>query len=121
MRDVAAAFNAIAMVAIAYVLTSGSFDAPGADVVIWGSAAAAVVAALVVLTGAAPPLGWVAVGYVLFAAQAASSRVALLLVLLAVAFIPLLPRPRRSLVTGVVTVIATAVLLTIAFRARSPG
>ena len=50
-RRAAAAFDAIAMIAAAVVLTGGRFSDARADPVLWGSAVAAVVAALVVLAG----------------------------------------------------------------------
>src|SRR5204863_4446639 len=79
MRAIAAAFDAIAMVAVAVVLTGGSLPTPGAALVIWGSAGAAVVAAVVVLAGGPSALGWMAIGYVLFAAEQAADSLTLLL------------------------------------------
>jgi hypothetical protein len=109
-RRIAAAFDAIVMVAIAFQLTGGSFARARADLVIWGSAAAAVVAAIVVLANGPAAIGWIAVGYVLFAAFFAEPP-ALLLVLLAVAFMPLLPRPRGSLLAGIGLAVVAAVLI----------
>ena len=119
MRAIAAAFDAIAMVALAVVLTGGSLPTPGAALVIWGSAGAAVVAAVVVLAGGPSALGWIAIGYVLFAAQQAADRLSLLLLFLALAFVPLLPRPRRSLALGLGVTIVTAVALVLAVSART--
>lgn len=99
-RGIVAAFDAIAMVAVAFTLTGGSFADRDANVVIWGSAGAAVVAALVVLTTGPAVLGWAAIGYVLFAALLATSRPVPLLLLLALAYMPILERPRRSLAAG---------------------
>ncbi len=115
-RAIAAAFDAIAMVAAAFVITSGKISDPRADLVIWGSAGAAVIAALVVLTGAPSLVGWVAIGYVIFAGVLAVTRPVPLLLLLAVAFMPLLERPRRSLLLGLATSIAAAVLLAVLVR-----
>jgi hypothetical protein len=124
-RGTAAAFDAIAMVAAAYVLTRGSFGDPAANVALWGSAAAAVIAGLVVLTNGPAAIGWAAVGYMLFAALvsvqappvllagAATPRAALLL-LLAVAYLPILHRPRGSLGLGIAVAVATAVVLRVA-------
>ncbi|MDE3112374.1 MAG: hypothetical protein KGN00_10920 [Chloroflexota bacterium] len=116
-RAIAAAFDAIVMIAAAYTITGGSFADPHADIVVWGSAAAAVVAALVVLGSGPAAVGWVAVGYVLFAAFLAVVRPVPLLVLLAVAYMPILPRPRGSLVQGLLIAAATAVVVAIAVRA----
>ncbi len=108
MKAIAASFNAIAMVALAFTVTDGSFASSVANAQIWGSAAAAVTAALVVLTSGPAALGWIAVGYVLSAAFWRASPV-LVLVLLAVAFMPILPRPRSSLGTGLLLAVVSAV------------
>lgn len=107
-RGIVAAFDAIAMVAVAFTLTGGSFADRDANVVIWGSAGAAVVAALVVLTNGPAVLGWAAIGYVLFAALLATSRPVPLLLLLALAYMPILERPRRSLPVGLSIAAVTA-------------
>lgn len=110
LRAIAAAFNAIAMVALAMTLTGGTVGTPLAVLVLWGSAAAAVTAALVVLTGGPAPLGWMALGYVLAAALAPDPPY-LVLVLLAVAYMPLLDRPRGSLALGLALAVVSAVIL----------
>lgn len=107
-RGIVAAFDAIAMVAVTFTLTGGSFADRDANVVIWGSAGAAVVAALVVLTNGPAVLGWAAIGYVLFAALLATSRPVPLLLLLALAYMPILERPRRSLPVGLSIAAVTA-------------
>jgi hypothetical protein len=117
IRAVVAAFDAIAMVAAAFTITRGSFDEPAANVVIWGSAAAAAVAALVVLTNGPAALGWAAVGYVLFAALLATVRPVPLLLLLAVAYMPILERPRGSLAIGLAIAVAAALALAVVVRA----
>lgn len=115
MRAIAASFNAIAMVALAFTLTGGSFADAGANTQIWGSAAAAVTAAIVVLTNGPAGLGWAAVGYVLFAALLREPP-ALVLILLAVAYMPILPRPRGSLLSG----IGVAAVAAVVFRVVVP-
>lgn len=99
-RAVAAAFDAIVMVALAYAWTGGSFADRALDVVLWGSAGAGVVAALVVFGRGPAELGWVAIGYIVFAGLLASGLPLPIHLLLAIAFVPLLPRPRGSLVMG---------------------
>jgi hypothetical protein len=81
-----------------------------ADVHLWGSAAAAVVAALIVLTNGPAEAGWIAIGYVLFAAFSAEPPV-VLLIALAVAYMPILQRPRGSLLLGISLAAVTAVLI----------
>ncbi len=115
MRAVAASFNAIAMVALAFTLTGGSFADAGANTQIWGSAAAAVTAATVVLTNGPAGLGWIAIGYVLAAAFLREPP-ALVLILLALAYVPILARPRGSLLSG----IGIAVIAAVVFRVVAP-
>lgn len=117
LRAVVASFDAIAMVALAFTLTGGSLADPAANVVVWGSAAAAVVAALVVLTRGPAILGWAAVGYVVFAGVLAGPRPQPLLLLLALAYMPILDRPRGSLSLGLTVAGVTAVAVALATRA----
>lgn len=97
------------MVALAMVLTGGAVASTRAMLVLWGSAGAAVTAALVVLTGGPASLGWIAIGYALGAAVLAEPPY-LPLLLLAVAFMPLLPRPRGSLAIGLGLAAVSAVI-----------
>jgi hypothetical protein len=101
------------MVAAAYTLTRGSLADPAANLVLWGSAAAAVVAALVVLSNGPAVIGWAAIGYVVFAALLATSRPVPLLLLLGVAYMPVLQRPRGSLVAGLAIAFLTAAVLAV--------
>ncbi len=116
-RAIVASFDAIAMIAVALTLTGGSFDDAAADVVVWGSAAAATAATLVVLSRGPAALGWVAIGYILFAALLATRRPVPLLVLLAIAYMPILDRPRRSLAAGLAIAVAAAVAIAVLARA----
>ncbi|HUG05679.1 MAG TPA: hypothetical protein VMQ78_03990 [Candidatus Limnocylindria bacterium] len=79
---------------------------------LWVPAGAAVVAALVVLTGAGSVLGWISLGLILFAGAISvrAMNVTSLLLLLYVAFLPLLPRPRGSLALGIGLSVLTALL-----------
>lgn len=110
LRAVVASFDAIAMVALAFTLTGGSLGHPRADLVLWGSAAAAVTAALVVLTNGRATLGWVAIGYILGVAVTGEPPF-LPVILLAVAYMPIVQRPRGSLVTGLGIAVVIAVLV----------
>ncbi|MHB8632066.1 MAG: hypothetical protein ACYC9W_09085 [Candidatus Limnocylindria bacterium] len=95
-----AAFDAVAMAVFAYLQTGG-FGNPGVDLMLWGSAAAAAVAAFVVATNGPSVLGWIAIGYVLFAGVLLTSTPQLLLVALAIALMPVVQRPRSSLALGI--------------------
>ena len=101
LRAGVAAFDAIAMAIYAYLQTGG-FGNPGIDLMLWGSAAAAAVAAFVVATDGPAVLGWIAIGYILFAGLLLTTAPQLLLVALAVALMPVVQRPRSSLAFGIV-------------------
>ena len=89
------------MAILAYFLTGGRFGADAsADLVLWGSAAAAAVAAMVVATGASAYIGWIAIGYILFAGLLALGRPQLIVLSLAVALMPVMARPRGSVMLG---------------------
>ena len=101
LRAGVAAFDAVAMAIYAYLQTGG-FGNPGIDLMLWGSAAAAAVAAFVVATEGAAALGWIAIGYILFAGLLLVTAPQILLVALAVALMPVVQRPRSSLAFGIV-------------------
>src|SRR2546423_4843674 len=111
LRASVAAFDALAMAVFAYLQTGG-FGNPGIDVMLWGSAAAAAVAAFVVATNGPSVLGWIAIGYVLFAGLLLTDAPQLLLIALALALMPVVQRPRDSLALG----IAVAALSAFAWR-----
>ena len=107
LRASVAAFDALAMALFAYLQTGG-FGNPGIDLMLWGSAAAAAVAAFVVATNGPGMLGWIAIGYILFAGILLTDAPQLLLVALAVALMPVVQRPRNSLAIGIVTATLSA-------------
>jgi hypothetical protein len=107
LRASVAAFDALAMALFAYLQTGG-FGNPGIDLMLWGSAAAAAVAAFVVATNGPGVLGWIAIGYILFAAILLTDAPQLLLVALAIALMPVVQRPRNSLAIGIVTATLSA-------------
>lgn len=118
LRTLVAAFDTGAMGAFAYA-TSGLPSGGRADLVLWGSAAAAALVALVIAIDAPAFAGWAALGYVLFAGLLAAEPPHLLLVALAVALAPVLQRPRGSLALGIViaTVSAFAIRFALPFLA----
>jgi len=107
LRAGVAAFDAIAMAVYAYLQTGG-FGNHGIDLMLWGSAAAAAVAAFVVATNGPAVLGWIAIGYILFAGLLLTTAPQLLLVALAVALMPVVQRPRASLAFGIVIATVSA-------------
>jgi len=109
LRASVAAFDAVAMAVFAYLQTGG-FGNPGIDLMLWGSAAEAAVAAFVVATNGPGVLGWIAIGYILFAGILLTDAPQLLLVALAIALMPVVQRPRNSLAFGIVTATLSAFL-----------
>ena len=107
VRAAVAAFDAVAMAAYAYLQTGG-FGNIGIDVMLWGSAAAAAIAAFIVAMNGPAVLGWIAIGYILFAGLLLTSVPQLLLVALAIALMPVVQRPRNSLALGIVVATISA-------------
>jgi len=107
LRASVAAFDAVAMAVFAYLQTGG-FGNPGIDLMLWGSAAAAAVAAFVVATNGPGVIGWIAIGYILFAGLLLTDAPQLLLIALAIALMPVVQRPRNSLAIGIVTATLSA-------------
>lgn len=99
VRAGVAAFDAVAMAVYAYVVTGG-FGSLGTDLILWGSAAAAALAAFVVSTNGPAVLGWIAIGYILFAGLLVTGPEPVLIAL-ALALMPVLQRPRGSLALGI--------------------
>src|SRR3954463_14887215 len=107
-RTLVAAFDAVVMAVAAYVETDGSFAISPEHIILWGSAVAAALCAVVVFIEGSPILAWAAIGYILFGALLPGPP-QWPLVALAAALMPLVPRPRGSIWTGLA--IATAVAL----------
>lgn len=99
-RTIVAAFDAAVMAIAAYAETGGRFALEPADLVLWGSAVAAVICAVVIFIAGSSVVAWAAIGYVLFGALLTSGGPHWPLVALAVALMPLVPRPRGSLWMG---------------------
>ena len=107
VRAAVAAFDAVAMAVFAYLKTGG-FGNPGVDLMLWGSAVAAAVAAFVVATNGPSIMGWIAIGYILFAGLLLTDVPQIVLVALAVALMPVVQRPRNSLAFGLVVATLSA-------------
>lgn len=99
------------MTIFAFVTTGGRFGDPTADIVLWGSAAAAALAAMVVATKGPASIAWIAIGYVVFAGLLAVEPPQLIVTSLAFALMPVVPRPRDSLAIGLTIASATALFV----------
>ena len=100
------------MVSLAFAAANTMGGEPTPLLFLWIPAGAAVVAALVVLTGSGSAVGWIALGFILFAGALSvrGMNVTSVLLLLYVAFLPLMPRPRGSIVLGIVLSVLAAAL-----------
>ena len=105
-----AGVDAIVMGVLAYSETGGTFGLTPAHLVLWGAVAAAAVCALVVLTEGAGAIAWAAIGYVLFGAVLTDGSPHWTLTALAIALMPLVPRPRASLALGLAIAFGTALI-----------
>ena len=99
-RALAAGFDAVVMVFAAYAETGGRFALVSADLVLWGSAIAAALCAYLAWSDHWPEVAWIAIGYVLFGALLTRGSPHWILLGLAVALMPLVPRPRGSVALG---------------------
>lgn len=120
-RTLVAAFDAAAMAVFAYVNTGGSFGHLDTDLLLWGSAVAASFAAFVVATNGPGLLAWTAIGYILFAGVLVTERPDLILIALAVALMPVSPRPRGSLALGIIVAVIAAFVWRVAVAALVRG
>ncbi len=110
-RTLVAVFDATAMAVYALYVTGGRFGGALADLVMWGSAAAAAVAAMVVATRGPATLAWIAIGYILYAGLLVLEVPHLIVTSLAFALMPIVPRPRESLALGLTVASGTALAL----------
>jgi hypothetical protein len=106
-RTIVAAFDAGVMGLAAWVQTGGRFAVTPEHIILWGSAFAAALCAFVVYAGGSSLVAWAAIGFILFGALL-SGATQWPLVALAVALMPLVPRPRGSFLNGLTVAFAVA-------------
>lgn len=105
-----AGIDALIMGVFAYSETGGSFAMNAADLVLWGAVAAAAVCAVIVLVEGAALFAWAGIGYVLFGALLTNGSPHWPLAALALALMPLVSRPNRSLALGLAIAVVTALI-----------
>lgn len=115
-RGMIAAFDALVMIGIAFTETGAHLDLAGAHGVVWGAAAAAVVCAGVVLLSGPAALAWGAIGFIAFAALLSAGAPDWVIAALALALMPLVPRPRGSLALGLAIAGAVALAVPLGLR-----
>lgn len=81
----------------------------------WGAALAAVVA-LVSVVAEVATLGWIAIGYLLWASFLTAAPGGIVYLALAISLAPVVPRPRGSLAQGLIVAIVTATAISILGR-----
>jgi hypothetical protein len=109
-RTLVAGFDAVVMGVAAYAETGGSFAlTTPAELILWGSALAAALCAAVVYTNGSPFVAWAAIGYVLFGGLLTTGGPHWPLLALAVALMPLVPKPRGSVPLGIGIALVVAI------------
>lgn len=109
-RAVVAGIDTLIMGVFAFSESGGSFGITIPDLVLWGSVVAAAVCTLVVFLDGAAAVAWAAIGYVLFGALLTSGSPNWPLAALALALMPLVPRPNRSLGLGLLVASVAALV-----------
>jgi len=99
-KALVAGIDAIIMGAFAFSESGGTFGISIPDLVLWGSVTAAAICALIVYLEGRAVIAWAAIGYVLFGALLTNGSPNWPLVALALALMPLVPRPNGSLGLG---------------------
>jgi len=109
-KALVAGIDTLIMGVFAFSETDGSVGLGAAELVLWGAVAAAAVCAAVVLLEGAAVVAWAAIGYVLFGALLTDGSPHWPLAALALALMPLVPRPNRSLGLGLLIASAAALV-----------
>ena len=94
----------------AYSESGGRVGTSIPDLVLWGSVIAAALCALVVFADGAAVVAWAAIGYVLFGALLTNGSPNWPLAALALALMPLVPRPNGSLAVGLAIATVSALI-----------
>ncbi len=105
-----AGIDALIMGVFAFSESGGNFGISIPDLVLWGAVVAAAVCTLVVVQEGAAAVAWVAIGYVLFGALLTNGSPNWPLAALALALMPLVPRPNGSLGLGLLIASLAAVV-----------
>ena len=107
-KALVAGIDALIMGAFAYSETGGSFAIGPAELVLWGAVVAAAACAVIVLLEGVALFAWAAIGYVLFGALLTDGSPHWPLAALALALMPLVPRPKGSLALGLAIAVSSA-------------
>jgi hypothetical protein len=109
-KALVAGIDTLIMGAFAFSESGGNVGISIPDLVLWGSVVAAAVCTLVVFLEGAAVVAWAAIGYVLFGALLTNGSPNWPLAALALALMPLVPRPNGSLGLGLLIASLTAVV-----------
>ena len=116
-RTLVAGVDALLMGGVSYAQTGVPVAVNATDLILWGAVIAAAVCAYVIYADQVALIAWAAIGYVLFGGLLTRGSPHLPLLLLAVALMPLVPRPRGSVVMGLGIAVVAAIVARIAFAA----
>jgi hypothetical protein len=109
-RTLIAAIDTVLMAVAAFTQTGIPRVIDAADLVLWGAAVAAAICTFIIYSSGLPILAWAAIGYVLFGGVLTAGAPHWPLIALAVALMPLVPRPRGSLATGIGVAVLFAII-----------
>jgi hypothetical protein len=109
-KALVAAIDTLIMGVFAFSESGGTFGVSIPDLVLWGSVIAAAVCALIVFLDGIAAIAWAAIGYVLFGALLTNGSPNWPLLALALALMPLVPRPNGSLGVGLLIATVTALI-----------
>lgn len=112
-KTLVAGIDAVLMGVVAFGRAGVPLAPHASDIVLWGAVVSAALCAVVISVSGAALVAWAAIGYVLFGGLLTRGAPHVLLLALALALMPLVPRPRGSLLAGLVAAAVSAV----AFRA----
>lgn len=100
-RTLVAVIDTVLMGAAAFTQTGLPRVIDSSRLVLWGAVVAAALCAFVISSSGQPVVAWLAIGYVLFGGVLTRGAPHWPLIALAVALMPLVPRPRGSVVIGI--------------------
>jgi len=109
-KALVAGIDTVIMGVFAYSESGGRVGTSIPDLVLWGSVIAAALCALVVFVDGAAVVAWAAIGYVLFGALLTNGSPNWPLAALALALMPLVPRPNGSLAVGLAIATVSALI-----------
>jgi hypothetical protein len=110
-RFFAAGFDTVVMAGVAGTETGGRIGATFGESALWGAVLAAAICTLIIALDRWAEIAWIAIGYVFFGGLLTPNSPHFGLVLLGLALVPMVPRPRESLTFGIGIAAAAAIAM----------